>query len=113
MSETTTSTTTEAKRIRPTGTKLLVLREDAKDRSKGGIIIPDNSKGKSRMGKVIEAGPGKELDNGKWVKPSPAAGDRILFSEYSGTEVKMKGVSYLIIEDGDVLAIIDEGGEVE
>ena len=108
-----TTATTTAKTIKPTGTRLLVKRDDAKDKTKGGIVIPDKSKDKPRLGTVIEVGPGKELDNGKFVKPQVKAGDRILFSEYAGTEVKLNNVSHLIIDDGDVLAEIVGDGLLE
>ena len=73
---------------------------------KGGIIIPDTAKEKSQEGKVIEVGRGKMLEDGKVVPLEVKKGDRVLYKEYGGTEIKIEAEKYLILEGEDILAII-------
>lgn len=101
-----------AKRIRPLGTKLFVKRDEADEKTKGGIHLPGTAKDKPKQGRVVEAGEGRELENGKIVKPQAKPGDKVLFSDYAGTELKLNGVPHLIIEDSDILAIIDDGTDI-
>ena len=103
------STVTKEK-IRPLGNKIVVKRDEAKERSRGGIIFPDAGKEKPRLGTVISAGPGEIcVATGKPVALEVKDGDRIIFSSYAGTEVKLEGEPYLVIDSGDVLAVIEEG----
>ena len=88
-------------KIRPLGDRLLVVRVEEEEKSKGGIIIPDSAKEKPQEGKVVAAGKGKMLP--LEVK----AGDRILFGKYAGTEVKIEGEEHLIMREDDVLGIIE------
>jgi chaperonin GroES len=93
--------------VRPLHDRLIVQRlEDAAPR-KGAIIIPDSAKEKPQHGKVLAAGLGKS-NGGKRVALQVKAGDTILFGKYSGQEIKLDGVEYLIMKEDDVLAI--EGG---
>jgi chaperonin GroES len=86
----------------------LVTRLQEEEKSKGGIIIPDSAKEKPAEGKVISAGNGKILENGEIRTLDVKEGDRILFSKYSGTEVKIDGEEYLIMREDDVLGIIED-----
>jgi chaperonin GroES len=91
--------------IRPLHDRLIVLRiEDATDRI-GAIIIPDSAKEKPQQGKVLAAGLGKANKDGKRVPLDVKAGDTILFGKYSGQEIKVEGVDYLIMKEDDVLAV--------
>jgi chaperonin GroES len=94
-------------KIRPLGDRLLVQRIEEEDKSAGGIIIPDSAKEKPQEGKVIAAGKGKMLDDGKMVPLEVKAGDRILFGKYAGTEVKIEGEEHLIMREDDVLGIVE------
>jgi chaperonin GroES len=94
-------------KIRPLHDRILVKRLDGEEKSVGGIIIPDNAKEKPMEGKVIAVGNGKVLDDGNVRKLEVKAGDRILFSKYSGSEVKMDGVEHLILREDDILGILD------
>ena len=94
-------------KIRPLGDRLLVQRIEEEDKSAGGIIIPDSAKEKPQEGKVVAAGKGKMLDDGKMVPLEVKAGDRILFGKYAGTEVKIEGEEHLIMREDDVLGIIE------
>jgi chaperonin GroES len=82
---------------------LKVIEEDEK--TPGGIVLPDTAKEKPTVGEVIAVGPGRTLDNGQRVAPEVKKGDKVVFSRYGGTEVKINGEEYLIIRESDILAI--------
>jgi chaperonin GroES len=94
-------------KLRPLHDRLLVKRLDEGETVQGGIIIPDTAKEKPQQGEVIAAGNGKMLENGKRVELDVKAGDKILFGKYSGAEVKIDGVEYLILREDEVLAVLD------
>ncbi|MBC7196785.1 MAG: co-chaperone GroES, partial [Deferribacterales bacterium] len=84
----------------------LVKRIEAEEKTASGIIIPDTAKEKPQEGEVIAVGPGKVLDNGTKVELTVKVGDKVLFSKYAGTDVKIDGVEYLIMREDDILGII-------
>ena len=92
--------------LQPLGDKVIIERLAAQEKTKGGIILPDNAKEKPQEGKVVAVGKGKTLKNGKVVAPDVKPGDKILFGKYSGSEVKVGDKEYLIIEADDILAVI-------
>ncbi len=92
--------------LKPIGDKIIVEVLEAQSKSKGGIIVPDTAKEKPHEGQVIAVGTGKTLPNGKNVPPDVKPGDKILFGKYSGSEVKVDGKEYLIINQDDILAVI-------
>ena len=92
--------------LKPLGDKVIVEVLNAKEKSSGGIILPDNAQEKPQEAKVLAVGSGKTLGNGKVVPPELKAGDTILFGKYSGNEVKLDGKEFLIIQQDDVLAVI-------
>ena len=94
-------------KIRPLQDRILVKRIDEEETTRGGIIIPDTAKEKPSEGKVIAVGKGKVSDDGKVHPLDVKKGDRILFSKYSGTEIKLEGDEHLIIREEDVLGIIE------
>lgn len=94
-------------KIKPMNDRLLVQRMEEEAKSTGGIIIPDTAKEKPQMGKVIAVGPGKVGDDGRRTPPDVKAGDRILFSKYAGTEIKIDGVEHLFMREDDVLGILE------
>ena len=85
---------------------LVVKLEEEEEKTKSGIVLPDTAKEKPQKGKVIAVGAGRILDNGQRVKPEVKAGDVVIFSKYSGTELKLDGEKYLILTEGDVLAVL-------
>ncbi|AKL97538.1 co-chaperone GroES [Endomicrobium proavitum] len=93
--------------IRPLGDKILVKPLEAKEVVKGGIIIPDTAKEKPQEGEVIAAGKGKTTEDGKVIALDVKKGDKVLFGKYSGTEVKIDNVQYLIMSQDDILGIIE------
>ena len=92
--------------VRPLHDRIIVKRVEEETKTKGGIIIPDTAKEKPQEGKVVAVGPGRTED-GKLIKPDVKAGDRILFSKYSGTEIKLNGEEHIIMREEDVLGVIE------
>jgi chaperonin GroES len=94
-------------KIRPLQDRLIVKRVQEEEKTKGGIIIPDTAKEKPIEGKVVAAGNGKVLEDGKVRPLDVKAGDRILFSKYAGTEIKIDGEEHLIMREDDILGVIE------
>ncbi len=95
-------------KLRPLHDRILVKRLEEEQKTKGGIIIPDTAKEKPMEGEVVSVGKGKLGEDGKLIKLDVTKGDKILFSKYAGTEVKIDGVDYLIMREDDVLGIIEK-----
>jgi chaperonin GroES len=93
--------------LRPLHDRILVRRVDAAEQAKGGIIIPDTAKEKPQEGVVVAVGNGKLLDNGTRLEMSLKEGDRILFTKYAGTDVKIDGEELLILREDDALAVTE------
>src|SRR3989475_8581178 len=94
-------------KIRPLQDRVIVRRlEEAVEKTKGGIIIPDTAKEKPQEGKVVAVGKGKVNDDGKRIPLDVQAGDRILFGKYSGSEVNVEDDEYVIMREEDVLAVL-------
>lgn len=92
--------------LRPLHDRVLVKRVDEGETVRGGIIIPDTAKEKPQQAEVCAVGDGKMLENGERTSLAVKAGDRILFGKYSGSEVKLDGVEYLILREDEILAIL-------
>lgn len=92
--------------LQPIGDKVIVEVLKAKDKTKGGIILPDTAKEKPQEAKVIAVGPGKTLPNGKIIPLDVKPGDTVIFGKYSGSEIKVDDKEYLIIEFDDILAVV-------
>ncbi|MCG8643472.1 MAG: co-chaperone GroES [Desulfobacterales bacterium] len=93
--------------LRPLSDRILVERVEEDEKTKGGIIIPDTAKEKPAEGKVVATGNGRMGDDGKLLAMDVKVGDRILFSKYGGTDVKIDGIDYLIMRQDDVLGVIE------
>jgi chaperonin GroES len=91
--------------IKPLNDRVLVLRVEEEKKTVGGIIIPDTAKEKPQEGKVAAVGPGKMGDDGKRAPLDVKEGDRILFSKWAGTEIKIDGVEHLFMKEDDILAV--------
>ena len=94
-------------KIRPLNDRLLVKRLAEEETTAGGIIIPDSAKEKPAEGEVVAVGPGKSNDQGERVALQVKEGDRVLFSKYGGTDVKLDGEDFLIMREDDILGIIE------
>ncbi|OHC06390.1 MAG: co-chaperone GroES [Planctomycetes bacterium RIFOXYD2_FULL_41_16] len=93
--------------VRPLGEKVLVKRVEAEGKTAGGIVLPDTAKEKPKEGKVIAIGDGRILKSGERAKVQVKKGDRVLFSSYGGTEVRIDGEDYLLMSEDDILAVIE------
>ncbi|MGE0753265.1 MAG: co-chaperone GroES [Variibacter sp.] len=97
-------------KFRPLHDRVVVKRIDAEEKSAGGIIIPDTAKEKPQTGEVVSVGPGGRDESGKLIPIDVKPGDRVLFGKWSGTEVKIDGVEYLIMKESDIMGVLT--GEV-
>ena len=95
-------------KIKPLQDRVVVLRLEEEEESRGGIIIPDSAKEKPQEGRVIAVGSGKRLEDGKLEPLDVKKGDRILFSKYAGTEIKIEDREHLILRADDILGVIEE-----
>ena len=93
--------------VRPLGEKVLLKRVEAEGKTAGGIVLPDTAKEKPKEGKVIAIGDGRILKSGERAKVQVKKGDRVLFSSYGGTEVRIDGEDYLLMSEDDILAVIE------
>lgn len=93
--------------IAPLGDKILVKRLEAEDVTAGGIVLPDSAKEKPKEGTIIAVGPGRVLDDGSRGTLQVKKGDRVLFTSYAGTEIKVDGEEYLVMSEDDILAVVE------
>jgi chaperonin GroES len=94
-------------KIRPLQDRILVKRLESEEKTAGGIIIPDNAKEKPMEGQIIAVGNGKKLEDGSLHKPDVKVGDKVLFSKYAGSEVKIDGIEHLVMREDDLLGVIE------
>jgi len=92
--------------IRPLNDKILLKRIKAEETSKGGIVLPDTAKEKPKEGEIMAVGDGKRTDEGKRTPFQVKVGDRVLFTSYAGTEIKISGEEYLVMTEEDILAVL-------
>ena len=95
-------------KFRPLHDRVVVKRIDAEAKTKGGIIIPDTAQEKPMQGEVIAVGPGGRDENGKLIPIDLKVGETILFGKWSGNEVKIDGVEYLIMKESDIMGVIED-----
>ncbi len=93
-------------KFKPAGDRVLVKPSESKEKTKGGIFLPDTAKEKPQEGKIIAVGEGKKTDDGKTIAPSVKVGDIVLYGKYSGTEIRIDEEEYLIIREEDIFGII-------
>jgi len=94
-------------KIRPLNDRVLVTRVEEEQKTAGGIIIPDTAKEKPQEGKIVAAGPGKLGDDGKRTPLNVKKGDKILFSKYAGTEIKIDGIEHIFMKEDDILGVLE------
>ena len=99
--------------FRPLHDRVVVRRLDAEEKTAGGIIIPDTAKEKPQEGEIVAAGPGARNEKGELVPLDVKAGDRVLFGNWSGTEVKIDGEELLIMKESDILGIVEHAGTLK
>lgn len=92
--------------IKPLGVRVLLQQEEAEEKTKSGIVLPSNAKERPNFGRVVEVGPG-EVKDGKEITVPVKKGDRVIYSKYSGTEVEVERQKYLLVNAGDLLAVLE------
>ena len=95
-------------KFRPLHDRVVVERIDPEAKTAGGIIIPDTAMEKPQQGKIVGVGPGGRDESGKLIPVDVRVGDRVLFGKWSGTEVMIDGVEYLIMKESDIMGVLDE-----
>src|SRR5881275_1871485 len=95
-------------KFRPLHDRVVIKRIDAEEKTSGGIIIPDTAQEKPQQGEVVAVGPGGRDEAGKLIPIDLKAGDRVLFGKWSGNEVKIDGVEYLIMKESDIMGVLLE-----
>jgi chaperonin GroES len=95
-------------KFRPLHDRVVLERIDAEAKTAGGIIVPDTAQEKPQQGEVIAVGPGARDDSGKLIPLDVKVGDRVLFGKWSGTEVKIDGAEYLIMQESDIMGVLTE-----
>ena len=100
-------------KFRPLHDRVVVRRLESEEKTKGGIIIPDTAKEKPQEGEVIAVGPGGRNERGELVALDVKAGDIVLFGKWSGTEVKIDGVDYLIMKESDIMGIVESSASLK
>ena len=96
-------------KFRPLHDRVVVKRIESDEKTAGGIIIPDTAKEKPQTGEVVSVGPGGRDESGKLIPIDLKSGDRVLFGKWSGTEVKIDGVEYLIMKESDIMGVLEQG----
>ena len=94
-------------KIKPLADRILVRPSEEKEKTKGGILLPDTAKEKPQEGEVVAVGEGKRTDEGKMMPLSVKAGNKVLYGKYSGTEITVDDKEYLIIREDDIFAVIE------
>ena len=92
--------------LKPLVDRVIIELVESEEKTASGIVLPDSAKEKPQEGKIVAVGTGRVLENGERVALEVAEGDKIIFSKYSGTEVKYQGTEYLILRESDILAVI-------
>lgn len=95
-----------ALKIKPLADRVVVQADEADEKSEGGIILPDTVQEKPQKGTIVALGAGRISDNGELIKPEVKVGDKVLYGKYSGNEISVNGVEYLIMRESDILAVI-------
>lgn len=95
--------------LKPLGDKIIAKALGSEEVTKGGILLPDTAKEKPQEAEVIAVGPGRLLDSGKTIPMDVKVGDKIVFTKYGGTNMKVEGEEYIILRQDDVLAVIEGG----
>ena len=94
-------------KIKPLGDRVLIKALEREEKTKSGIVLPDTAKEKPQEGRVIAVGSGKMLDNGTKVALEVQVGQKVIFSKYAGTEIKLDGEELMILNERDILAIVE------
>ena len=94
-------------KLRPIGDHVIVKPLESADKTEGGILLPDTAKEKATRGEIIAVGPGQVLANGRKVAPAVKVGNTVIYGKYGGSDVKIDGQEYKILQESEILAIVD------
>jgi len=92
--------------VKPLGDRILVKVSEAEEKTAGGILLPDTAKEKPQVGEVVQVGPGKRNDDGSFQAMEVKVGDKVLYSKYAGTDIKLAADDYVLLRESDVLAAL-------
>lgn len=92
--------------VKPLGDRVFVKISEAEEKTAGGIILPDNAKEKPQVGEIVQVGPGKRSDDGSRQELEVKVGDKVLYSKYAGTDIKLGNDDYVLLSEKDILAIV-------
>ena len=95
-------------KLRPLDDRVVIKQSDAEEKTTGGIILPDTAKEKPQIGKVVAAGPGKMLDDGKRSEMSLKKNDKVIYGKYAGSEVEIEGEKFVVLRESEVLGIVEK-----
>jgi chaperonin GroES len=101
------SLTLQGTKLQPLGDRILIKVVEKEEKTAGGIFLPDTAKEKSQVGEIAAVGPGGRNDKGDRVVPEVKIGDKVMYSKYAGTELKIDSVDYLLLTEKDILAIVE------
>jgi chaperonin GroES len=94
--------------LKPLSDRVIVKAITAEEKTAGGIVLPDTAKEKPQEGEVVAVGPGKVMDNGKMAAMDVKVGDRVVYSKYGGTEVKVNGDELVVLRQDDILGVVEK-----
>ena len=94
-------------KLKPLDDRVVIKQLEAKEKTAGGIILPDTAKEKPQIGKIIATGPGKLLDNGKRSQMSVKKNNKVIYAKYIGSDVEIDGKKYVILKESDILGIVE------
>ena len=95
-------------KFRPLDDRVVIRQSEAQEKTSGGIFLPDTAKEKPQIGKVVEVGPGKVLDDGKRCEMSVKKNDEVIYGKYTGNEIEIEGEKYVILRESDLLGIVEK-----
>jgi len=95
-------------KLKPLDDRIVIKQSEAEEKTAGGIILPDTAKEKPQIGKIVAAGPGKLLDNGKRAQMSVKKKDKVIYAKYLGNEIEIDGEKYVILRESDILGIVEK-----
>ncbi|MEB3883471.1 co-chaperone GroES [Lyngbya sp. CCY1209] len=93
--------------VKPLGDRVFVKISDSEEKTAGGILLPDTAKEKPQVGEIVAAGPGRRNDDGSRSEMEVKVGDKVLYSKYAGTDIKLGGEEYVLLAEKDILAIVN------
>lgn len=93
--------------VKPLGDRVFVKVSEAEEKTAGGIILPDNAKEKPQVGEIVAVGPGKRNDDGSRAAIDIKVGDKVLYSKYAGTDIKLGTDDYVLLSEKDILAVVE------